>query len=622
MISVRGPFDARLDVVTMSPGVYLMKDTSGSIIYVGKAKNLKNRLSSYFAKNPAGNAKVQAMISHIADFEYIEVKNELEALILESNLIKRYQPHYNILLRDDKGYPYVCITMHEPYPRVFRAFRIGSDKKDGARYYGPFLAGDLYFALKTLRDIFPVKTCKKTFPRDIGKERPCLNYHIGKCLGPCRGGISSEDYRKVMKNICLFFEGKYSGIQKSLREEMMDAAEQEKYELAALCRDRLQSLEKIMESQRVEIAGLGDTDVIGLKRDAGEICIRKLEIRDGRIIGSPTFFLADHQEENHEILRAFLEQHYADAPEMTREILLPNDIPDKEDMEGFLASLSGHKVSLRVPQRGAGAYMLKMAENNASSALMRRILRVGDSKDALDTACTLLQKYVDSEALGRMEAYDLSNLGDDDRCGAMVVFRGGRPEKAAYRLFRIKRGEGQDDYDALREVLQRRFSGKIAQSEALPDLVLVDGGHGHLRVAEEVLREMGLENKIKLAGMVKNQRHKTRGLALADGSTIELLDESAHSSDALVLLRLLTAIQNEVHRFVLSYQRKLSKKRNLSFKLENIEGIGPVKRKKLLSHFGTIGKVREAGESDLCKAPGISEKDARAIYQYFHEANI
>ena len=614
-------FDARLDVVPTSPGVYLMKDTSDSIIYVGKAKNLRNRLRSYFTENPTGNEKVKAMISHITDFEYIEVGNELEAFLLESNLIKRYQPFYNILLRDDKGYPYVCVTMNELYPRAFRAFRIGENKKQGARYYGPYLAGDLYRALKTLREIFPVKTCNRVFPRDIGKERPCLNYHIGKCIGPCKGDVSVDEYRKVMDNICLFFEGRYSGIQKELQGQMLTAAECEDYEHAAIYRDRLLSLEKIMEAQQVEFTGIGDLDVVGMKRDAGEICIRKLELRGGRIIGSPTFFFPDKKEHDDEVMGAFLAQHYAEAAGIPREVLLSHDSADKELTEALLSELAGHRVYLRVPQRGDGAGLVRLALDNAGSALLRRVLRVGDSANAATTAMSLLQEYTGVQnAAGRIEAYDISNLGDDDKCGAMVVFRQGKPEKASYRLFRIKRTEGQNDYDSMREVLERRFARKSSEEpEVLPELILIDGGLGHLNVALEVLREAGLTNRVMAAGMVKDRKHRTRGLALPDGRIIELQEDSAESSASLVLLRLLTAIQNEAHRFALSYQQKLAKKRHLSFKLENIEGIGPAKRKMLLSHFGTIGKVRQASEEELREAPSISERDARAVYVFFRQ---
>ena len=623
MSSETAVFDARIDLVPTSPGVYLMKDASGSVIYVGKAKKLRNRLRSYFCKKPAGNDKVLAMISHIADFEYIVVANELESLLLESNMIKRYQPHYNILLRDDKGYPYVCITMQDEYPRILKVFRVGADKEKGARYFGPFLAGDLYNALVTLRDIFPTKTCRRVLPKDIGKERPCLNYYIGRCVAPCKGDVPAAAYKAVMAEICRFFEGRYDGIQKELSEKMMAASEKQDYENAVIFRDRLHSLEKIMEAQKVSLPHETDLDVIGVSRDAGEICIRKLEVRAGRIIGSLTFFLADHEEDTGEILTAFIEQHYPDATLIPPEILVSVLPSDDKALTEFLYQYCGRKTTLRVPQRGNGVNLLKMAEDNAAEALLRRILRVGDSEKALTKAIDALSKYVGVERpLERIEAYDISNMGADDQGGAMVVFHNGRPDRAGYRLFKIRRKEGQDDYGAMREVLRRRFS-HVGEADfaRIPELILMDGGMQHVLLAMDILREENLQDKIRVAGMVKDSKHRTRGLALPDGRIVELASEAAGSEESLILLRLLTAVQNEVHRFAISYQRKLSKKRNLSFRLESIEGIGPAKRKNLLAHFGTIGKIAAAPVEALSEVQLISEDNAQAIYRHFHKEN-
>ena len=613
-------FDARLDVVPTSPGVYLMKDASGSVIYVGKAKNLRNRLKSYFCKNPAGTDKVLAMISHIADFEYIVVSNELESLLLENNLIKRYHPHYNILLRDDKGYPYVCITMQDEYPRIFKTFRIGSDKAEGARYFGPFMGGDLYKALMTLRDIFPTKTCRRVLPRDIGKERPCLNYHIGRCVAPCRGDVPASEYRAVMEDICRFFEGKYDGIQKELTGKMIAASDREDFESAVLYRDRLRSLEKIMESQKVSLQHETDQDVIGIARDAGEISVRKLEVRSGRIIGALTFFFPDRGEKDDEILSAFVEQHYPDASAIPPEIVVPA-IPAEEDtLKEFLHGLSGRKTVFRVPQRGDGVRLLKMAADNAGEALLRRILRVGDSGKALAMALENLAGHTGLLSPPvRIEAYDISNLGSDDQCAGMVVFRDGRPDRTAYRLFKIKRQEGQDDYGAMREVLKRRFAHAGDEEFArLPDLILMDGGLQHVLLGDAILREEHLEGRIGIAGMVKDNRHRTRGLALTDGRIVELAETAPTDEKSMLLLRLITAIQDETHRFANAYRKKLSKKRNLSFKLETIEGIGPAKRKALLEHFGTIGKVAKASPEELKAAPLLSEANAEAVYRHFH----
>jgi len=623
MSSENTVFDARLDVVPTSPGVYLMKDTSGSVIYVGKAKNLRNRLRSYFCKNPAGNEKVLAMISHIADFECIVVGNELEALLLESNLIKRYQPHYNILLRDDRGYPYVCITMQDEYPRILKVFRVGPDKEKGARYFGPYLGGDLYAALMTLRDIFPTKTCRRVLPKDIGKQRPCLNYYIGRCVAPCKGDVPASAYRAVMEDICRFFEGKYEGIQKDLSEQMQAASKRQDYEHAVIYRDRLQSLVKIMESQKVSLPKASDLDAIGVSRDAGEICIRKLEVRGGRVIGSPTFFLADHGEELDEILTAFIEQHYPNVSFIPPEILVQALPADCDALSDYLRQFSGHKTQLRIPQRGDGVSLLKMACDNAGEALMRRILRVGDSEKALTMALENLSKQVGLDRpLERIEAYDISNMGADDQGGGMVVFHNGRPDRASYRLFKIRRSEEQDDYGAMREVLRRRFAHMgEAEFARTPDLILMDGGLQHVQLALDILREVKLEGTIKVAGMVKDNKHRTRGLALPDGQIVELTEQARTSEESLILLRLLTAVQNEVHRFAISYQRKLSKKRHLSFKLESIEGIGPAKRKALLAHFGTIGKVASASAEALKEAPLLSEANAQAVYRHFHKEN-
>ena len=364
-------------------------------------------------------------------------------------------------------------------------------------------------------------------------------------------------------------------------------------------------------------------DVIGVSRDAGEICIRKLEVRAGRIIGSLTFFLADHREEMSEILSAFIEQHYPVTSLIPPEILVSVLPAESEALSDFLFQYAKRKTVLRVPQRGHGVQLLRMAEQNASEALLRRILRLGDSEKALTKALDSLSKHVGlTVPLERIEAYDISNMGADDQGGAMVVFHNGRPDRAGYRLFKIKRKEGQDDYAAMREVLTRRFSHAGEENFAgKPDLILMDGGLQHVLLALDILRSEHLDDQIKVAGMVKDSKHRTRGLALPDGQILELAEEAAASEDSLILLRLLTAVQNEVHRFAISYQRKLSKKRNLSFRLESIDGIGPAKRKSLLSHFGTIGKIAAASPEELMQAPLVSEANAQSIYRHFHKEN-
>ncbi len=597
-----------------------MKDASDSVIYVGKAKNLRNRLRSYFGKHPQGNAKVMAMISHVADFEYVVVSSELEALLLECNLIKRYQPHYNILLRDDKGFPYVCITMQEEFPRIMKVFR--PDKNlEGARYYGPFLSGDLFRALQALRDIFPTKTCRKVLPRDIGKERACLNYHIGRCVGPCQGGVSASEYRKVMENICLFFEGKYDGILRDLQQQMDEASENLDFERAAVYRDRLQALRAVMAEQNVSFARESDRDAVGFFRDAGEMCFRKLELREGRIISSSTYFLKDEGETQESLLEAFLMQYYPTAAKIPKEILVSIELEDHDAVEAAISEMAGHKVSIHIPQRGDGARLLELADANAKEALRRRILRVGVSNQSVDTALRLLKEKLSLRDVPvRIESYDISNLGNDDRCGAMVVFTDGRPDKSSYRLFQIKTVEGQDDYASMREILMRRFThtgdDKFAK---MPDLILADGGMGQVNAIYDVLVELHLEDKVQLAGMVKDRHHHTHGLVDRNGVDINLADEARNDEEMLALFRLVTAVQNEVHRFAISYQRKLSKKRNLTYSLETIPGIGAAKRKNLMKHFGSIKAISEASEEELAKVERVSAKDAAEIYRHFHQ---
>ncbi|MBO4495376.1 MAG: excinuclease ABC subunit UvrC [Clostridiales bacterium] len=615
-------FDARLDIVPTDPGVYLMKDASDSVIYVGKAKNLRNRLRSYFGKNPQGNAKVLAMISHVADFEYVVVGSELEALLLECNLIKRYQPHYNILLRDDKGFPYVCITMQEEYPRIMKVFRPDKNMV-GAKYYGPFLGGDLFRALQALRDIFPTKTCRKVLPRDIGKERACLNYHIGRCVGPCQGGVAVEEYRAVMENICRFFEGKYDGILRDLEEQMNTASENLDFEKAAVYRDRLSALRTVMAGQNVSFPRVSDRDAIGFYRDAGEICFRKLELRGGRIIGSSTYFLKDEGESEDALIEAFLMQYYPTAAEIPKEILTSVELENHDALEEAVSEMAGHKVSLHVPQRGDGMRLLEMAAANAKEALRRRILRVGNSNESIDTALArLVSKLGLRDVPKRIESYDISNLGNDDRCGGMIVFTDGRPDKQSYRLFKIKTVEGQDDYASMREVLSRRFAHSDDEKFGkIPDLILADGGIGQVNAIYDVLRELGLQDKVQLAGMVKDRRHRTHGLVNRDGVEVDLEAEAREDEDAMALFRLITAVQNEVHRFAITYQRKLSKKRNLTYKLETIPGIGEAKRKSLMKQFGSIKAMQSASVEELMQAERISQKDAEAIFKHFHEEN-
>jgi excinuclease ABC subunit C len=621
-------FDARLDLVPQNPGVYLMKDAAGSVIYVGKAVNLHNRLRSYFTQNPQGMPKVLAMIARIADFSTIICSNELEALILESTLIKRHQPKYNILLRDDRDYPYIRITLNEAYPRVLKAFRIGGDRQQGARYYGPYLGGDIYHALQALYTIFPIKTCRKELPRDIGKERPCLNFHIGRCIGPCAGNVPANTYRNVMGKICLFLEGHYQGLLDDLRLDMEKASRQQLFEQAAIIRDRIQALEKLMNRQSVVSSKGEDLDVIGLSRNGSEACLQKLEIRQGRLVASAAFFWPESEASGADILKAFILQHYPDAPFIPPEILVPETWPDIPILAAFLQKTRQGSCRLRQPQRGPASQLLAMARTNAEESLRRHTLLGGGQTELQQALCQLGEFAANKQPPHRIEAFDVSNTGGQDQAASMVVFHDGKPVRQQYRLFRLEKLEAADDYTAMREALRRRFR-HLGDDEfgSRPDLILVDGGSGHVTAARQVLCELNLD--LAVAGMVKDDHHRTRGLALQNGGIIELhlslrtasrpvQDPDSRETDGRPLLRLLTAIQDEAHRFASNYRSKLAKSRQTRFTLEGIAGIGPARRRLLLSQFLTIKGVSKAGLADLKAVKGLGDPAADAVYRHFH----
>ena len=598
-----------------------MKDTSGNVIYVGKAKKLRNRLRSYFGGGKITHPKVAAMVSHVADFEYVVVGSETEALLLESNLIKRYMPQYNILLRDDRAYPYVCITLNEEYPRVFKVFRPDEKaKKEGARYFGPYMSGDLYNTMQAIEQIFPLKRCNKIFPRDIGKERPCLNYHIGKCMAPCSGNVSGEEYRKMIFDIVAFFEGRYDGIRKQLQVRMEEASDDLDFETAAVIRDRLAALESITRNQHVFQKIERDVDAVGIYSQAGETCVRKLELRSGRIVGSSTYFMRGDLPSVTEVVTSFVTQYYPGnhIPPM---VLVPelDEEGDPALLEEFLSEQSGRKIRVYTPERGEMHDLLKMANTNAREMMVRRILRGGGAEADPSAGMRILEKMlgVSEGSLHRAESYDISNLGNDDICSGMVVFKDGRPDKKSYRLFKMKTVLTQDDFASMRETLTRRFHHDGSDGFEYPDIILVDGGKGQLSAVASVVRDLKPDSDIKIIGMVKNNRHKTAGVVFEDGREY-MLDKKNPSDDDIVLLRFLSAVQNEVHRFAITYQKKLSRKRNIRYKLENIKGIGPSKRKALLQALGSIKAVEEADVETLSGISGISATDAANIYGYFH----
>jgi excinuclease ABC subunit C len=615
-----------LDMVPKAPGVYLMKDSEGSVIYVGKAINLRNRLRNYFAANPTGNNKVLAMISHIDHFDYLLCENETEALILECNLIKQYQPHYNILLRDDKEYPYIRITFYEEYPRVMKSFRVGDDVKQGAKYYGPYLASHLKSALETLRTIFPIKSCKLVLPKDIKKSRPCLNYFIGRCVAPCQGYVGKEEYNKIILGIAGFLEGRYEGLMQTFKKDMQEAAQHYDFEKAAVYRDRLNSLNQLMEKQTVTDLSGKDMDVIGYTSNQVECCIRKLEIRKGRLIGSAVLFAFEEDIEKEDLLPTLLLQYYTTTPNIPGRIDIPFEIHEQDLTEKALSSIAGKSVKLKVPMKGYGKQMMQLAMNNALESLRRHSLTSGKFAGMGADAIKILSEVLFGEpnAVTRIEAYDVSNYGDEDISASMVVFIDGRADKSQYRLFRIQELDRQDDYSALKQAVRRRLLRLDSKTDGFkdtPSLILVDGGIQHVHAVQQVLLETGY-GQIELMGMIKDQKHKTRALVRKDGSILTLTEQDESFALSLehrrALMRLIATIQNEAHRFARNYTQNLSKKRNIRYSLESIRGIGPGKRKLLLNTFGSLRKIAQADLDALQQVKGMNSVTAMAVYRYFH----
>jgi len=621
-----GSFDFTAEIKNLpgKPGVYIMKNSGGDIIYVGKAINLKNRVKQYFQSNQNHSPKVRAMASRIASFEYIVTDSEYEALILECNLIKKNRPKYNILLKDDKHYPYIKVTIQEEYPKVLSARRITAD---GAKYYGPYLnTHSIYDTIHELRKVFPIKNCKKELPRDIGKERPCLNYHIGLCPGPCSGEVTPAEYSASIRDICMFLEGKHENIVKKLEEDMREAAEDMRFEYAGKVRDRLFALRHIQEKHKVLSAADYDQDAIAYYTDNIDTCVSIFFIRGGKLIGREQFLFEGSGENDAAVLLTeFVKQFYVRSGFVPAEILLHRPIDDHELIEDMLRKMKGGKVELHVPVRGEKRSLIQFVKKNAEielsnkrEAILAEDGRIQAGLAALGEVLGLEPASADDGAeaeapCARIEAYDISNYGADDKVASMIVFEEGRPNKNAYRRFRIRGVEGQDDYACMKEVLSRRLRSLVDNRErfrARPDVILVDGGKGHVGAAASVLDEMDLA--IPLAGMAKNDRHETSELITDEGEAIIL---SEHPE----LYRLISSIQDEAHRFAIAYSKKLSEKRLSMSALDEIRGVGKKRKMALLAHFKTFRNIRAAGVEDIMRVPGIDAKTANAIHEHFNE---
>ncbi|AST58190.1 excinuclease ABC subunit C [Thermoanaerobacterium thermosaccharolyticum] len=610
--------EEKLKLLPEKPGVYIMKDSSGKIIYVGKAVILKNRVRQYF-QNPANQIpKVRTMVRHIADFEYIVTDTELEALILECNLIKKHKPKYNILLKDDKNYPYIKITVNEDYPRILFTRRL---EMDGAKYFGPYSSAfAVRETIKLLRHMFPLRSCNRNIEKDIGKCRECLYYHIGLCSAPCIGQISKDDYMKLVDDALMFLEGKHDVLLKKLKEEMEKASQNMEFEKAAKLRDQIYGIEKTSEKQKIISTSGEDQDVISMARSADDACIQVFFIRGGKVSGREHYFMKNTDEMNRsDIMSSFIKQFYDGAPYIPKEIITDVDMDEKHVLAEWLSNKRGNKVVISIPSKGKKKELVDMVYENALESLKSDInLKMKRQKN---DAVSELSKLLGLEYAERIEAFDISNIRGTDNVASMVVFVDGKPHKSSYRKFNIKTVEGQDDYGSMREVILRRIKhgieerkliddGELQEDKAkfhiMPDLILVDGGLGHVNTAKEVLCELNVD--IPVYGMVKDSKHRTRGLVSTDGEIDMPMTGRA--------FRLVAEIQDEAHRFAITFHKE-TKSKKLRSDLLNIPGIGEKRMKALFEAFKTIDDIKNATVEELKKVEGMNEKAANAVYDYF-----
>ena len=615
--------EEELKKLPRKPGVYIMRDDKDVILYVGKAINLHNRVRSYFRENIGRGPAIDQMVSLIARFEYIVTDSELEALVLENNLIKENSPKYNTLLKDDKTYPYIKVTVGEDYPRILFSRTM---KKDKSRYFGPYTsAAAVKDTIELLNKLYQLRTCNRVLPRDIGIERPCLNYHIKQCLAPCQGYVSKEEYRQQVAGALEFLNGNYSPILKDLEEKMKKAAEAMEFEDAARYRDLLSSVRQVSQKQKIT-EGVGeDKDILALYQDETEAVVQVFFVRDGKLIGREHYYMT-HVPENNKpaILQDFVKQFYAGTPFIPRELMLQYEIEDAELIEKWLSERKGSRVYLKVPKIGSKEKLVELAAQNAKLVLSQDREKLkreeGRTIGAVKEISDLLQLPLTGTA--RMEAYDISNINGFENVGSMVVYEKGKPKRSDYRKFKIKSVSGPDDYACMREVLMRRFRHGMEESKELeeqemdqeygsftkfPDLILMDGGRGQVNIALSVLEELGID--IPVCGMVKDDNHRTRGLYYHN---IELPIDT-HSEG----FKLITRIQDEAHRFAIEYHRSLRSKTQVRSVLDDIPGVGPARRKALMRHFKSLEEIRQATVEDLMEIPEMNERTAQEIVAFF-----
>lgn len=616
-------FEEELKKLPAKPGVYIMHDAKDSILYVGKAVNLRNRVRSYFRENIGRGPQIDKMVSLIARFEYIVTDSELEALVLENNLIKEHLPKYNTLLKDDKTYPYIKVTVGEEYPRILFSREM---KKDKSRYFGPYTsAGAVKDTIELLNKLYQLRTCTKSLPRDIGLERPCLNYHIKQCLAPCQGFVDREEYRQQVEQALAFLGGNYGNILKELEGKMQVAAETMEFEEAARYRDLYNSVKSVAQKQKITDSAGEDRDIIALSKDDMDAVVQVFFVRDGRLIGREHFYMMRVSGCSREqILEDFVKQFYAGTPFIPREIMLQYEISDAALIEEWLEKRKGGRVKLLVPKRGTKEKLVELAAQNASLVLSQDRERLKREEGRTIGAVKEIAALLQLENVSRMEAFDISNISGFENVGSMVVFEKGRPKRSDYRKFKIKTVAGPDDYACMKEVLTRRFIHGMEEQEKLkekeldagfgsftkfPDLLLMDGGRGQVNIALSVLQELQIH--IPVCGMVKDDNHRTRGLYY---NNVEI-DIDTHSEG----FKLITRIQDEAHRFAIEYHRSLRSKAQVKSVLDDIPGVGPARRKALMRHFKSIEEIKQAKAAELAEVPEIPEHIAQEIYSFFRK---
>lgn len=599
------------------PGVYIMHDEKDNIIYVGKAISLKNRVRQYFQSSRNKGVKIEQMVTHIRRFEYIVTDSELEALVLECNLIKEHRPKYNTMLMDDKAYPFIKVTVNEAYPRVMLARRM---QKDKAKYFGPYTSAQaVRDTLDLLHRLYHVRSCNRSLPRDTGKERPCLNYHIKQCDAPCQGYISQEEYGKAITEVIRFLNGNYESILKDLQEKMEEASENLEFEKAIEYRELINSVKKVSQKQKITDSSGEDRDILAVATEEEDAVVQVFFIRGGRLIGREHFYLRITKGESESsILDSFIKQYYAGTPFVPGELMLPQEIEEKALLEEWLSVKRGQKVTIRVPKKGTKEKLVELAANNARLVLSKDKERLKREEGRTIGAVKEIAGLLGLDGISRMEAYDISNTNGFESVGSMIVYERGKPKRNDYRKFKIKGIQGADDYGSMREVLTRRFRHGLKERQenielgkftVFPDLILMDGGKGQVNVALEVLDELHLD--IPVCGMVKDDYHRTRGLYYHNEEIP--IDKSSEG------FRLITRIQDEAHRFAIEYHRQLRGKGQVHSILDDIDGIGPARRKALIRHFMSLDAIRAATKEELAALPSMNEKAAESVYNFFHK---